>query len=256
MKILASVLLALLVSGAGFWLGALDFSGLVVASAVGAAVFWGAGLPGATVLIFFFVAGSALSRLPTDVSFPEQKARRDWRQVLANGLWPALLTLAYGFRQEEVYYLAFVAAVATACADTASGEVGVRWGKKTVSILNFRSVPHGVSGGVSLVGSLAGLLAAFLVALVGTGPRGWGAALSLKSAAIITTIGFLGMLFDSFLGAVAQVKYRCRVCRSAVEVSKHCGQPAEKISGFVVLDNDGVNLFATLFGGLVGLVWF
>ena len=235
---------------------ALDFSGFIAATLVGGAIFWGAGFPGAAVLIFFFVLGSALSRLPSSVDAPEQKARRDWRQVFANGLWPALLALGYGFWQEEAYYLAFASSIAVACSDTVSGEIGMRWAEKTFSVLNFRSVPPGVSGGVSLPGTLAGLAGAMLVALVGVGPRGWDLNLSLKSIGLITAIGFLGMIFDSFLGATVQAKYRCSVCRSAVEVLQHCGQPAERISGLPVLDNDGVNFLATFFGAALGLILF
>ncbi|HLG93895.1 MAG TPA: DUF92 domain-containing protein [candidate division Zixibacteria bacterium] len=250
------MLLALAVSGGGLWFRALDFSGFVAAALVGAAIFWGAGLSGAAVLIFFFVLGSALSRLPSEVFAPEQKARRDWRQVLANGLWPALLALGYGAQHEETYYLAFVSSIAAACADTVSGEVGIRWARKSFSILNFRSVPPGVSGGVSLTGTLAGLAGAFLVALVGVGPKGWNFFLSFKAILLVLTIGFLGMLFDSLLGGLVQAKYRCAVCRSAVEVPRHCGQPAERSSGFSIIDNDGVNFLTTLFGGILGLLFF
>lgn len=249
-------MLAAVVSGAGYGLWALDFSGLVAATLIGGGIFWGAGLPGAAVLIFFFVLGSALSRLPSGIYLPEQKARRDWRQVLANGLWPSLLALGYGFRQEEAYYLAFVASVSAACADTVSGEVGVRWGKKTLSLVNFRSVPPGVSGGVSGIGTLAGLAGAILVALVGVGPKGWNFYLSSKTILLVSVIGFLGMLFDSFLGGTVQAKYRCAVCRSAVEVPEHCAKPAARISGLSVLDNDGVNFLATLAGGMLGLLLF
>lgn len=256
LKLFLSVFLAGAVSGVGYWLRALDFSGFVAAVFVGAAIYWGAGLPGATVLIFFFVLGSALSRLPSEISAPEQKARRDRRQVLANGLWPALLALGYGVRQDEIYYLAFVSALAAACADTVSGEVGVRWGKKIFSIVNFRSVPPGVSGGVSVIGTLAGLAGSMLAALVGVGPKGWDFFLSSRAILLISAIGFMGMLFDSLLGALVQAKYRCAVCRSAVEVPRHCGKPAEKSSGFSILDNDGVNFLATLFGGALGLLLF
>ncbi|HXF48648.1 MAG TPA: DUF92 domain-containing protein [Verrucomicrobiae bacterium] len=256
MRILFSLFLALSVSGAGFFFRALDLSGFFAATLVGAAIFWGAGFPGAAVLIFFFVLGSALSRLPPEVFAPEQKARRDWRQVLANGFWPSLLAMGYGLRHEEVYYLAFVSSIAAACADTTSGEVGVRGGQKTYSIMNFRPVPTGVSGGVSLTGTLAGLAGSVLVALVGVGPRGWDFFLSCKAILLISAVGFLGTLFDSLLGATLQAKYRCTACRSVIEVPIHCGRVAERTSGFSFLDNDGVNFLVTLFAGLIGLLAF
>lgn len=256
LKILLSIVLALLVSGAGFWARVLDFSGFLAAVFVGAAIFWGAGLPGAAALIFFFVSGSALSRLPSKIEMPEQKARRDWRQVLANGFWGAVLSFVYGFNPNETYYLDYVGALAVACADTVSGEVGMRWAKRTIALANFRLVSPGQSGAVSLIGTLAGLIGAVLIAMVGIFTRGWGLVLSWKLIGIIGGIGFLGALFDSVLGAWLQGKYRCSVCGRSIEAGAHCGRSAERTSGVGSLDNDGVNFLATLFGAVLGLILF
>jgi uncharacterized protein (TIGR00297 family) len=251
-----SIFLALLVSGAGYWWRALDFSGFLAATFVGTSIFWGAGLAGASVLIFFFVLGSVLSRLPSGVTLSEQKARRDWRQVLANGFWPAALALGYGLNRNETYYLALVGALAVACADTVGGEVGIRRGRRTVSLRGFRLIPPGQSGGVSLIGTVSGGVSAALLGLVGIFPKGWGLALSLELVAMIAVIGFLGSLFDSILGAWLQGKFKCTVCRTGVEVQVHCGKRAERIAGLEFLDNDGVNFLATFFGGVMGLFIF
>lgn len=256
MKIVLSVFLALLVSGAGFWLKALYFSGFLAAVFVGASIFWGAGLPGAAVLILFFVLGSAFSRLSSSVSLPEQKARRNWQQVLANGFLPAVLALGYGLNRNETYYLAYVGALAVACADTVGGEAGIRWDKRTVSLRDFRSIPPGQSGGVSLIGTAAGVVSAALLAMAGVFPKGWDLSLSLKLVTIIAAIGFLGSLFDSILGAWLQGKFRCPICGEAVEVQMHCNGRTERTFGVELLDNGGVNFLATLFGGVLGLLLF
>lgn len=245
-----------MVSGVGFWAKALDFSGFLAAIFVGAAIFWGAGFYGAAVLIFFFLTGSVLARLPSKIEFPGKKAKRDWKQVLANGLWAAILALLYGFKNDEIYYLACVSTLAVACADTVGGEIGLRRAKKTISLANLRTIPPGLSGGVSLAGTIAGLIGAVLLGMVGVFSRRWDLLLSLKLIALISLIGFLGSLFDSVLGAWLQAKYRCSVCKSMLEVPVHCGRPTLLSSGLGFLGNDRVNFLATLFGALMALILF
>ncbi len=245
-----------MVSGAGFWAKALDFSGFLAAIFVGASIFWGAGFYGAAVLIFFFLGGSVLSRLPSKIEAPEQKARRDWKQVLANGLWAAVLALLYGFKKDEVYYLAYVSTLAVACADTVGGEIGLRRAGKTISLTNLRTIPPGLSGGVSWVGTMAGLIAAVLLGMVGIFSRRWDLLLSLKLIALISLIAFLGSLLDSVLGARLQAKYQCSLCNSLVEVPIHCGRPTLLNSGLRFLGNDGVNFLATFFGAVLALILF
>ncbi len=63
----------------------------------------------------------------------------------------------------------FLAAVCEATADTVSSEVGQAFGGKPMMLTSLRPVPPGTDGGVSLVGTAAGILAAALVALAGFG---------------------------------------------------------------------------------------
>src|SRR5438093_956936 len=72
------------------------------------------------------------------------------------------------------------------------------------------------------------------------------------SAALIAAAGVAGMLSDSLLGATVQAKYECPACDARFERgSSVCHEPVRLTRGWRWLDNDGVNLAATLVGAAV-----
>ena len=97
-------------------------------------------------------------------------------------------------------YAAGLAALAEAAADTASSEVGQVFGGNPRMITTLRQVAPGRDGAVSLAGTLAGVVAAALVALAGTLALGGGRNLFAVSCAG----GVFGLLFDSLLGATVE----------------------------------------------------
>ena len=70
--------------------------------------------------------------------------------------------------------------------------------------------------------------------------------------------GLAGSLFDSLLGATVQQMYFCEHCQTDTERRLHkCGCLTRPLHGWSWMNNDAVNLLASLFGGLVTLgLWF
>lgn len=103
-----------------------------------------------------------------------------------------------------------LAALAEAAADTVSSEIGQtlslslgqRFGTRPRLLTTLRVVEPGTNGGVTLLGSLAGILAAFLIALTGT----WALRGSLLLLFLGTAGGIFGLFFDSLLGATLERK--------------------------------------------------
>ncbi|MGZ4888698.1 MAG: DUF92 domain-containing protein [Candidatus Angelobacter sp.] len=93
-----------------------------------------------------------------------------------------------------------LAALAEAAADTSSSEIGMAFPGKTLLVTNFKPVPAGTDGGISLFGTIAALVGAASVALaaVATGLA------PVRQIAIIIMAGFFGTLVDSLLGAVLE----------------------------------------------------
>ena len=224
------------------WLwGALDRSGAIAGTLVGATVFGFGGLGAALILVLFFVSSSALSLLPP----AGERSARDARQVLANGsiaaVAAALMVWAPGAG------VGFLGAVAAATADTWATEIGVRLGKTPRSILTLKRQPRGTSGAVSWPGTLGAASGSLAVAGAGY----WLiSGLAADGVVAVAAAGLLGSIFDSVLGAGLQARYRCPVCDAAPEVVRHagCETRAERVTGIPGLDNDIVNLLATLVG--------
>ena len=103
-----------------------------------------------------------------------------------------------------------LAALAEAAADTISSEIGQVFGGQPLMLTTLRRVEPGVDGGVTPAGTLAGMLGAAIVALVGCWPifrdlifrdqNFW----RLFSA--VTLAATFGLLFDSLLGATLERK--------------------------------------------------
>ncbi len=95
-----------------------------------------------------------------------------------------------------------LAALAEAAADTVSSEIGQVLGSRPRMITTLRAVDPGTDGAVSVAGTLAGVVAAAIVAAAGAWAlRGDWALFNLSIAGAI-----FGLLFDSLLGATFERK--------------------------------------------------
>jgi uncharacterized membrane protein len=54
------------------------------------------------------------------------------------------------------------------------------------------------------------------------------------------------------MGGLIQSRYRCVECGRLVEVRRHCGKPTQHLSGVPYINNDVVNILATIFGASLG----
>jgi uncharacterized protein (TIGR00297 family) len=93
-----------------------------------------------------------------------------------------------------------LAALAEAAADTVSSEIGQVLGGRPRMITTLRSVEPGTDGAITLAGTVAGILAAGLVAVAGCLALHGDTSLLLVSWAG----GVFGLFFDSLLGATLE----------------------------------------------------
>jgi uncharacterized protein (TIGR00297 family) len=93
-----------------------------------------------------------------------------------------------------------LAALAEAAADTVSSEIGQVLGGRPRMITTLRAVEPGTDGAVSIVGTLAGLVAAAIVAGAGS----WALRGDLTLFTLSCAGAAFGLLFDSLLGATLE----------------------------------------------------
>ncbi len=108
--------------------------------------------------------------------------------------------LASGMMAHYVVVVLSLAALAEAAADTVSSEIGQVLGGRPRLITTFKTVEAGRDGGVSTVGSLAGMAAAATVAGAGS----WAMHGGWESFWISGAGAVFGLFFDSLLGATIE----------------------------------------------------
>lgn len=249
-QIAIAVVASFAIASLAYALRALSPSGALAAFAVGTVVFAVGGWPAAAVLLTFFLSASALSRLGVrrkrDLVDWGKQGARDARQVLANG-GVAAVCVALSPLTTAPLLLAFAAALAAATADTWATEIGTL-AQRARSVLTFRPITRGISGGVSVPGTIAQVAGAALVAYVAF-------RIHLAPFWPVAIAGVAGGLFDSVLGASAQSLRWCPRCARPCETNPHvCGTPTAMFRGLSWIDNDAVNFLSTLFGAGVAVL--
>ena len=234
-------------------------SGALAAVIVGTAIFGLGRWRWAAIMIGFFVLSSLLSRAGrrrkrSAEGFVEKGSRRDAVQVLANGGIPAAVAVIHGFDVSLTYlFPAFLGSMAAATADTWSTEIGSLSPKPPRSILSWKYVAAGSSGGVTLLGLLGALAGAIVIASIGS--------VANSDPVVIVIVGsiggFTGSVVDSLFGASIQRVNRCPNCKVLTERAVHdCGTPTIPARGWKFVDNDTVNAMTTLYGALCGALLF
>lgn len=245
---------AQIIALAAYRFKALTGSGVIAAVIVGTIILGFGGYVGAAVLLYFFITGSILTRLPGKQQTGEKQAR-NWVQVVSNG-GPAALAviLVHAFpAYRESWTLFFLGTLAAATADTWATEIGTRWGKQAYHILTFRPIASGLSGGVSLIGTLASVLGSLSVAVLAylllPGDDFLCGLFLVPIVPVVAAAGVIGSILDSIIGATLQAKYRTADGR-IVERPETGG---ERIQGLSFVTNDMTNVLSTTWAGCIAV---
>ena len=173
--------------------------------------------PLALLFVLTFLATRAGRRVKAKAGLAEKRHGRSAAQVIANLSIAALAVSGLGFELVTGggvccgggYYKVWVwpammimclAAMVEATADTVSSEIGQAFGGRPVMLISMQRVDPGTDGGVTLLGSVAGVAGGAFVAAAGM----WAFRLSASQAAIAWFAGICGLFFDSFLGATVE----------------------------------------------------
>ena len=180
-------------------------SGAVVGGLYGTLILAFGGWRGYALLWAFFAVGTVATRLGRKRKEALGKAeeaggRRGAANVAANVTVPLLFLAAAALAGEGTLAaccrLAAAAAFATALMDTVGTEVGQAVGGATFLLPDMKEVPPGTEGGVSLAGTVAGLLAADALGLLFVVLYG----APLAAAVALAAAACFGTIVESLLG--------------------------------------------------------
>ncbi len=211
-------------------------------------------------MVAFFISSSIIYIFNKKVekkleSVHEKGSRRDYIQVFANGGVALVCSIIYYYTNNYIYMIAMAISFAAATADTWASEIGVLSRKKPISIVTFKRIENGMSGGVSLLGTFSALCGAGFIAVIfivlsyilnGINNN------IFIILCIISIFGFFGAIIDSILGATVQGSYLNEKDKIITEKKISNGSRNKKIKGFDFINNDAVNILSNI---LVVSIW-
>ncbi|MGD1822937.1 MAG: DUF92 domain-containing protein [Pleomorphochaeta sp.] len=248
------ILLLLILAVVAYLTKQLTIGGVFGAFSLGVVIILSFGFGGLTILLFFVIGAGILSKINKHnkiyeeaQEIQEKNGSRDIIQVFANGGVSFFLGLIYLISPSPLILIMFGASVAEALSDTFAGEVGMLTKGKTVSILTGKPVKPGLSGGVSIEGTLASLIGSFLIATMWYSTYFNPSIRTVSFVAIVTLAGFLGALIDSVLGITIQAHYYDEDKDKIVEKEFVNGKKLPLVKGLRIINNDKVNFISNLF---------
>lgn len=198
---------------------ALDLFGSIFMIIMGIIIIFTAGANWLVLIFIFLILGLISTKYKhqykKDIGVYE--GTRSLKNVISNGIVPFVMA-AFG------NYGGFIGSIATATADTLASEVGVV--EQPRLITTMKKVPPGTDGGISIVGTAAGIIGAGVIGvsayILGIFPDPF---VTLKISIIAGTVG---CFVDSILGAVLERRN--------------------------YISNEYVNLIATITGAALGIM--
>jgi uncharacterized protein (TIGR00297 family) len=204
--------------------GALDLFGSIFMIIMGVIIIFTAGVNWLFLIFVFLLLGLVSTKYKHKYKkeIGVYEGTRSVKNVISNGIVPFVMA-AFG------NYAGFIGSIAVATADTLASEVGVV-DRAPRLITTFKKVPPGTDGGISPLGTAAGIVGAGVIGVsayilgISTDPF-----IALKVAVIA---GTFGCFVDSILGAVLESRN--------------------------YITNEHVNLLATVAGAILGniIVWY
>ncbi len=243
----------------------LNGSGATTTFLLAANIFSMGGLVWTVPILTFFFLSSILSKVGKarkkkfDLIF-EKGSERDMGQVLANGGVGWLLMIWHSFTtdpaMQQVIYFGYLGTMAAVQADTWATEIGTMMrNPKPHSIITFKPVPAGTSGGITTIGTLGGLLGALVICASAWLSNADGMARFglVSSFVFVGASGLIGSLLDSIFGATLQAQYYDPIRDKITERTHSVREdgttiPNNLIKGHHWMDNDLVNLICGITG--------
>jgi uncharacterized protein (TIGR00297 family) len=184
--------------------------------------------------VFLLFVGSVAGRL---FHAKHSSEKRTAQQVFSNGWIGVVLYMLYGLTDQFHWQVLAWCSFAISICDTISSEVGTAVRGKTYNVLNFRAMQPGLSGGISLAGTVAGFVSLLILA---TCLHFILPVTNIQLLWVVAT-GMIGMLVDSIMGSRWQALWKQGDSWS--EVSGF-NQGAQLVKGLAWLDNHWVNFLS------------
>lgn len=261
-QVFIGLLLSFLVSFVSFKKKALSTSGFIAGIFMGTLVYFFGGIIIFVSMFSAFASSSVLSKFKKDRKrhlelIHEKSDTRDHIQIIVNCITGLIFSILYYFYNQVEFLVISATSFAVLNSDTWASEIGVLSKKSPISILTGKKIEKGMSGGVSLLGTISSLLGAMFVAL--SFSLTWVVIYKYDNNLIYyflvcTLFGFLGSLIDSLFGLLLQAQYFSEELNIFTEKSVSNGKANKLVRGFRIFNNDMVNLTSSITSCLIAMI--
>lgn len=246
-QFLIGFLLSFIIAFLAYKKHSLNQSGFITATLLGTIIYgfgtyvvWGA-------LILFFISSSIITKFH-EIKVKDSSSGRNYIQVLSNGFIAAVFSFIFYITKNELFMIAGVISIASCNSDTWASEIGVLSKGKTYSIVTFKEVEKGISGGVSRLGTLASFLGALFIGLsfvlLFRFSPNYNPTKIWMYFSVISLGGFVGCLVDSYMGILLQAKYKGDKTGKYTEKPFLENEKTILTSGLSWITNDAVNFIS------------
>ena len=188
----------------------------------------------------------------TDDNLTQKTGTTDAIQVLVNGGVALVSVLLWHITGADILLMCFTASLIESFGDSAASSIGIALGKRTLDICRLDSIETGLSGGVTVAGTVGCFISCMLMSMIA---YFLDIANTYATVISLTLAAFIGCMIDSVLGSLVQRKERCVVCEIITEKDYHCGVPTVYYSGCKWINNDVVNLLSNIISTMVLFVF-
>lgn len=240
----SAVLWAILIFLIVFFSHAIDYPGAVLSMLVVFSFRYFAGYKGLFFLLLTYFTVFSIGLWKKKKNHPARLHRydRSWLQVAINGGLGTFFVILYGLAPARHFLGTTVVAIGGCFVDSVSSDIGTMSVKEPYDLFKRTYVPHGISGGVSFLGTTAALISSILIGAYSA----FVFRFSWKVSVVLCVLIFAQTIIDSMLGSLAQAKYVCVVCNKLTESRNHCGKMTVHQSGSSWIDNNMVNLISSV----------
>ena len=251
-----AILIAIVVSYLVYFLHLINYKGTILTFFITLSFFYFGGIRSIIVLGSSYLVSVACSvylhikNIKNEIV--KKSGRRDAMQIAANGLIPTIFIIIYGIAKLDLFMIVAWVGIAANLSDTVASDIGITSKKDPISIIGFKPVSKGTSGGISLLGFLSSGIVSLVFAIIFTIM----ATIKVWFIPILFVLIMIGNIVDSILGATIQAKYECVKCGIETEKNYHCGVPTVLKKGISFVNNDFVNFSCSAVSSFFAIVVF
>ena len=229
-----------------YLLNIMKFYGTLLSSFIGATFYYIGGIYSFLFVIGLYVVLLAVHLIRKKAKFVDvvtkKTGAKDVVQVIANGGFSLVFLFMALFLKQDIYILMALLVMLAAFSDSIASDIGTLSKGKVYDVFKGKETVNGLSGGVTILGTVSMAIFSFAFSYLATLIT----KVDFIATFILWGICILSVSFDTFLGSVAQAKFKCEKCGLILEKEVHCDTPTTLVSGVKWLNNDLVNLFSSL----------